>query len=150
MVARMKGKTEGFEEAYRLLKTLPKVTQKNALRRSLLPAANLYEAMMRSLAPQREGKLKASVRIDQRPKLGQSLARAKRKSGDKSIEMHVIADDPAAIRQEFGTSFHRAQPFGIPAYEATRGQMISMTADAVREEIGGAIARQAKKGGKRG
>jgi HK97 gp10 family phage protein len=150
-MARTTGKLEGFEEAYKMLTTLPSVTsQKNTLRRALLPAASLYEGRMRDMAPEFEGNLKASIRTDKRPKMSKAVAKARRKGGDRSVEVHVIAEDPAAARQEYGTSFHPPQPFGTPAYDATRDQMIALTADAVKSEIGGAIARQAKKAAKRG
>ena len=120
------------------------------LRRALEPAAQIYKDKMYSLAPEREGNLKASIHIDKKPKFSKGAARAKRKAGDKSVEVHVIADDVAAARQEYGTSFHPPQPFGIPAYDATKQAMIDATVDAAKKEIGGAIERQAKKAARRG
>lgn len=142
----MAGKIEGMAEAFNNLMSLKSVaTQKNALRRSLMPAANMYRDKMEELAPEFEGNLKASIHIEEKPKLSKSQAKAKRKGGDKSVEVHVIADDAAAARQEYGTSFHPPQPFGIPAYDATRQGMLDVTAEAAKKEIGSAVERQARK-----
>jgi HK97 gp10 family phage protein len=77
----------------------------------------------KSRAPEDKGNLKRSVRVEK-----------------KGYGASIIADDPAAITQEFGTIHHPAQPFMRPAFERKATKVISKVEKRVRQalrDIGG-------------
>lgn len=134
---------EGLKECREAMQELSATVQRNAGRRALRSAALLLEEAGRSRAPvstnprdKSPGSLKASF----------ETVNHKGKKGSASVA--VVAADVASVHQEFGTTFHPAQPFFRPAIDATEAAMISTFAAQLKPEIEQAAAKAAKRSAK--
>jgi HK97 gp10 family phage protein len=136
-------KMEGWAELDRALGQLPKATARNTLRRVLRKAAAPVRDEMESRAPVQSGTLKGSILVGTR--LTRTQARDARKEGKAFAEVHVGTADPAGVTQEFGTFRHPPQPFGVPAWEATKDKALEIIGSELGTEIEKAAARYAKK-----
>lgn len=122
------------------LKTLADMKRATAVavgRRSLLPAATILRDEVERRAPLLTGELKRSVRVDSK-----SQAKRRRKG---AVDVTVIADEAAAVPNEFGTSDTPMQQFFRPAVDAKRDDMFDAVARDLAAETTKAAQRAARK-----
>ena len=129
----------GVGDALATMANLSNAVVRNINRRALEPAAGLLRDEVEARAPLLEGNLKRSVRIDRKP--------SKRRIAGK-VDLTVIADDPAAVPDEYGTSDTPVLAFFRPAIDAKREAMFEATAAALQSETIAAAQRVAKRGAK--
>jgi HK97 gp10 family phage protein len=134
---------EGMRECREALQELSRSTQRNLGKRALKAPATVIAAAVKARAPvssrptdPTKGSLKASVKV--------APSRAER--GRPTIV--VLADDVAAVPNEFGTSKMTAQPFFRPAVDTARDAAGAAMAEALKLETDAAIKRVAGKGAK--
>jgi HK97 gp10 family phage protein len=127
----------GMGDCLATLSDLKKATARAVGRRSLLPAASILRDAVASRAPELTGNLKSSVRVD-----GRSQSRRRRKG---AVDVTVLADDAAAVPNEFGTSDTPIQAFFRPAVDATKQRMFEAVAADLRTETMKAAERAARK-----
>lgn len=141
-MARETVKLTGMRELERNLAQLPKaVARRNALT-ALREGGEPMAQMARALAPVDEGNLRESISV------ATTLASSQR--GDRGavapVEMYIgPGQHPQAITQEFGTWFHRAQPFMRPAWSATRYLVLDRIGALLWHYVTRAIVRQSAK-----
>jgi HK97 gp10 family phage protein len=133
----------GWKEMDRALGELPKATARNTIQRELRKAAAPVRDEMEARAPRLTGTLKGSILIGTR--LTRTQARDARRDGKAFAEIHVGTADPAAVTQEFGTFRHPPQPFGVPAWEATKHKALQIFGEGLWSGIEKSAARYAKK-----
>lgn len=141
----MKVQLTGMKELDRALGQLPKAVARRAALKALREAGEPTAKVARALAPVEEGNLRESIDV--------LAALAPSQRGDKGavapVEMHIgPGQHPQAITQEFGTWFHRAQPFMRPAWEITKMQVLDRIGALLGIEIDKAARREAKKASK--
>jgi HK97 gp10 family phage protein len=131
---------DGLSEVQEVLRSLlPDRTARTIMKRVLLKRAKPIAERARALAPKKTGKLQLSFTQGK-------LARPQRKIDPNDVEVFVGAGPvPYAHLQEFGSSVHKAQPFMRPAWDASKGTVLSGIADDMWEEIKKAAARMARK-----
>lgn len=142
----MASRIEGFREASRTLSDLSKTVAKNVGKRSLMPGAKLLRDAVSSNAPRLEGNLADSVIVTD--KMTKATKRRKKRAGDNSVEVYVIADDPAAVPQEYGTHDMPAQPYFARSVASTKARIFELVGEAIRQETTKAAQRAAKKAAK--
>lgn len=132
---------KGFKECRETLQELSRAVQKNVGRRSLMPAAEIGAAAVRARAPVSSrpdnptpGSLKGSI----------SVVPAK----GRIAKVAILADDLAAVFNEYGTVKMEAQPFFRPAINATEDTMLRTFGDHLRVEVTKAAERAAKRAAK--
>lgn len=134
---------QGFAELERqLTENLPKATQRNVLKKAATQAMDPVRDHAESLAPVRTGKLKASVRIE----AGRSFFRGKRSGG--ALLVQVVSGGGDAFYSRFiehGTVKMAAQPFMRPAFDGSKGEVISRLKVSLSAEIHKAVGRRARK-----
>lgn len=127
----------GMGDCLATLASLKKATATAVGRRSLLPAAELLRAAVEARAPERQGNLKRSARVDKK-----SQPKRRRRG---AVDVTIIADDAAAVPQEFGTHDMAAQPFFRPAVEAEKSAMFNAVARDLQTETTKAAQRVARR-----
>jgi HK97 gp10 family phage protein len=132
---------EGFKECRESLQELSKTVQRNVGKRSLLVPATIIAKAVEANAPvsgdpnnRTPGSLRASV------------TPSPERKGKSKASVVVIAEDPAAVPNEFGTHKMAAQPFFRPAVDSVRDAAGAAFAGALKSEVDAAVARAAKKG----
>lgn len=141
-MARTLFKVEGLKELETALKELPKATGKNVLKRVLIKAGQPIAASAERHAPRLRGKLQMSIGTG--TKLSRRQSRLHRK--ESTVEIFAGAGALAqSITQEFGTSFHPAQPFMRPAWDENQKPSYDSIRDDLAAEIEKARKRLAKK-----
>jgi HK97 gp10 family phage protein len=133
----MKSGLIGTGDALATLSALSKQTAKAVGRRSLIPAAQILVAEVTFNAPVLSGALAASVRIDTK------ISRMKQRKG--AVDLAVIADDPAAVPTEYGTSDTPIQSFFRRAIASVKAAMFEAVASALQSETVAAAKRVAKR-----
>lgn len=150
-------KVSGFKELDELLASMPRqlagagVTA--GLRRALQPVA----AAARAYAP---GSLDGRIRIAPTIKASQRSQSLEQPGSGRKV-MYVGATAPHAHLVEFGTGpryqangkyvgIMPPDPFMRPAWDANKDQVLATLAQAVREEIGKALARRSARAIKAG
>lgn len=139
-------RAEGFADASRALNALSKTVAKNVGRRSLMPSAHLLRDTVSSYAPRLSGNLSDSVIVTD--KGTKATARRKRRAGDSSVEVYVIAEDPAAVPQEYGTNDMPAQPYFRRAVDAVKARIFDMVGNDLKRLVIDAAQRAAKRAAK--
>ncbi|MCP5385948.1 MAG: hypothetical protein H6916_03915 [Novosphingobium sp.] len=158
-----KVKLQGFRELEASLADLvskvggSKATGKNVLKRTLLRAAEPFEADAKANAARLTGNMSENIRTGTRLTRGQT--RANKRNGKSYSEVHVgvvgAATGHAAyahvtgVQNEFGNEHQAAQPFLRPAWDANKEGAIDAIGQALGEEIEKATARAAKKAARR-
>jgi HK97 gp10 family phage protein len=132
-----KSRIIGMGDCLATLAGLKKATATAVGRRALLPAAEILRAEVERRAPLLTGDLKASVRV-----IGKSQSKRRRRG---AVDVTVIADDIAAVTNEFGTSDTPIQPFFRPAIDATREAMFDAVARDLTAETTKAAERVARR-----
>lgn len=122
-------RAEGFREASKQLNNMRRATAQGVGRRALPAPATILRDEMKARVARLTGTLHDKIEVQK--------ARAKR--GRPQIT--VIADDVAAMQNEFGNSNMDAQPFARPALEAKKGPMFDAFATALREEVDKSVIR---------
>lgn len=122
-------KFEGGAELAKALEGLSARVSKRMLREALEDAAEPMRRSMAAMAPREPGA------PDLADHIVISTARVKKVAGDES-QSAAVAVGPArefyyGLFQEFGTSFHGAQPFVRPAFDGAVSRTISEMARAL-------------------
>lgn len=132
-----------MKEAREALQELSKATQTNTGKRALQAPARVFVS-----------RIKAKAQVSSRPSdptpgsLRESV-RVGRASSRKGVaRLDLIADDVAAVPNEFGTSKMAAQPFFRPGINSARGEAAFAMAEAVKFETDAAVQRAARKAAK--
>jgi HK97 gp10 family phage protein len=146
-------KTEGFKELEQALSILPRVTQKNTAKRTLLQAAEPIASKAQQLAPDdfRTGPpdLHTSIKATVRPRSRRTVwvDVAPFASIERNPKTHKFTGRRvAAAKLERGDSNTPAHPFMRPAFEAEKGHALATIKSLLRVEILKSVARLAKKG----
>lgn len=138
------GRVEGMKEAREALQELDRRTQIGVGKRALRAPGEVFVRAVKAKAPVSRragnptpGSLRESITIgDARTSRG-------------SARLAIIADDVAAVPNEFGTSKMTAQPFFRPAVDAHRAEAAGAMADSVKTEVDAAVAKAARRGKRR-
>lgn len=138
-----KFRIEGLRDLEKTLMDLPRATRKNTMRRVLKNTGQILAADARRRAPRDEYNLLESIDV-------LSTARPpQRKKSD--LEVYVgPGRHPQAITQEFGTFFHKAQPFMRPAWDATQTKILRELEFSLFDEVEKSVARARRKAAKAG
>ncbi|HMF28185.1 MAG TPA: HK97-gp10 family putative phage morphogenesis protein [Candidatus Cybelea sp.] len=137
---------EGLSETAEALDEFSKATSANILRRVLIAAGQPIAATAEALAPRRTGALVASISVV--PAQPSKMTRTGRGNYDKQSQVEVLVEaGPVveSITQEFGTRYHRAQPFMRPAWEQQRDAALEIVKQQLSIEIEKSRARAARK-----
>lgn len=143
--------TEGFAELDKTLAEMPKATAKNVMRRTLRKVAQPMADTMKAKAPDDPetggNDLRSSIGVGtQLSKRQRGLHRKMFKDDKASVEVFVGAGPvPHAHLQEFGTINHGPQPYGRPAWDQHKGELIPAIGKEMWAEIEAAAKRQARK-----
>lgn len=139
------GEITGMREARETLQQLARASQTAVGKRALRAPAAVLVQRVKDKAPVSKrasdptpGSLRESVRE----------GRASSRKGQARIE--IIAQDIAAVPNEFGTSKMAAQPFFRPAVDAGREEAAQAMAEAVKSEVDAAAQRAAARAVKSG
>jgi HK97 gp10 family phage protein len=130
---------EGMREAREKLQDLAKAAQTRIGNRSLERPAKVFVR-----------RIKAKAQVSGRPgnptpgSLRESISDAKARKERGRPTRVIIADDVAAVPNEYGTSKMAAQPFFKPAIDEGREEAGQAMADALKEEVDAEVRRVAK------
>src|SRR3546814_10708825 len=108
-MTRMSLKVDGLRELDRALSELPKATQGNVLKRTLLRGAEPVEAAAKSKVKKFTGALERDIETS--TKLPSRQAGAARRAGKSQSEVHIGVDDPAGVQTELGNAHQAAEPW---------------------------------------
>lgn len=151
MVRRVR--TEGFRELDAALADLvnsvggSRATGKNVLKRTLITAAEPIERAAEAKAPVLSGALQRDVKTGTR--LTRRQARAAKRAGKSTVEVHIGVADPAGMQAEFGNDHQQAEPWFRPAWDGGKGGALDDIKDALGSEIEKARHRAARKAARR-
>lgn len=130
---------EGMGECLAALRELEKAAQNKIGKRALKAPATVIARAVQAKAPVSSrptnptpGSLKASVKV---------VSSRKEKGGPR---IAVIADDVAAVPNEYGTSKMSPQPFFRPAVDTAREAAGQAMAEALKQEVDAEVQRIAK------
>lgn len=135
---------EGLSDCLDALEELPKATEKNVLKRTLIKSADQMLQDARQLAEPhiKTGTLYESITI------GTKLSRTQKTLSPKKSFVEVyLGPRPLvqAITLEFGTRNQPPYPFMRPAWEANKHQTLMLIAETLAAEISKAAQRLARK-----
>jgi HK97 gp10 family phage protein len=146
-------KVEGLRELEAALSELPKATQKNVLKRVMMPAADPIERAAESNAPEMTGRLERDIKIGTKLTRGQRTGGAKlqangsfRSASKNYVELHIGTALSRAMFTEFGTYKDAAQMWFTRAFEATKHASLAIMTTTLGPQIETAAARLRKKG----
>lgn len=132
-------RNEGMAEASKQMRELSKVVQNRVGKRSLRAPAELLARAVKAKAPVSSrstnptpGSLRDSVKV----------ANARKEKGRPTVV--ILAEDVAAVPNEYGTSKMAAQPFFRPAVDANRMAAGQAMAEALKQEVDAEVRRIAK------
>lgn len=138
---------EGLREFDQSLNELKRGMHISILRSGLRRAALPMLKEMRNLAPKDSGRLKKSIRIS--ANLSPRQKRLHREDFPKRrnlIELFVGAGpNVQAITQEFGTIYHKAQPFARPAFMKQGMPTLQRLRKSLEESLEAAAKKAARK-----
>lgn len=134
----------GWKELDAALAELPKATARNALKRTLTPAANVVQTAAQANAPEDTGTLERSVHVG--TKLTKSQGRDVRRAGKSFLEIYIGTALGRGMFTEFGTFKDPAQMWFTRAWEATKDQALQIISSTLGAEIEKSAARLRKKG----
>jgi len=138
----------GFKELDAALAELPKATARNALKRSLKPAADVVQQAAQGNAPQETGELEQSVIVG--TKLTSRQKRDVRRDGKSFSEIYIGTALGRGMFTEFGTFKDVPQMWFTRAWESTKGEALTIISRTLGAEIEKAAARLARKRAKAG
>jgi HK97 gp10 family phage protein len=134
---------EGFKECREALQELSKGVRRGVGKRALLAPAAVIAAVVKARAP---------ISNDPHDRSPGSLKDSVKAVTDKSVKggprAAVLAADPAAVPNEFGTHKMAARPFFRPAVDAARAAAAVAFAAALKSEVDAAVKRAAAKAAK--
>lgn len=140
-------KLEGLAETVANLEDLSKLTQRNAIRRTLLAAGEITADEASKLAPVNRGVLAFSIVV-----ATQLTRRHKgdQRNRDSEVEVYIGPSGGQgalyyASHQEFGTVTSPAQPYMRPAWESTKDQVLETIVSGLSAEVDKAAQRAARK-----
>jgi len=122
----------GRQALRRVLEKLPK-TAKAKLQASMTQSANELADLQRSRAPEKDGTLKASIRVEPFTKGGiGALVKAGGPTTTKPVRKGQSATYDYAMAQELGTQDMLANPFFFPSYRQSKTKIKRRASKAVR------------------
>lgn len=126
---------EGADQLVKNLNRIGKTASRRSLRKSVQEGAKPIEKRMKEIAPVDTGKLRDSIRT----KVAYQSSRAARVSIGPNIKPHGNNRVGYDVFQEYGTSFHAAQPYARPAADYEKDQAVEIVratvAEAILEEV---------------
>ena len=126
-----------------------KSTEQAVLRRTLTNGAKIVQAEWKSLAPRLTGQFAESIVIGGNTKLTRRQKSSIYKAGAHGVvEIHIGSVDVAGLQTEFGNIHQSAEPSGRPAWEASKGTVLTTIGHDLWEEIRKAAERAARKAAK--
>lgn len=141
---------EGLEETVANMEELSRATQRNAMRRVLLRAGEPTANVAAAKAPVERGILSFSIVVTH-----QLTSRHKSEQRNRASEVEVYIGPAGgmgalyyASHEEFGTVLTPAQPYMRPAWEATKGEALTLIVEGLKAEIGKSVARARRKAGR--
>jgi HK97 gp10 family phage protein len=135
-------KFEGGKQLDAALSQFTPAKRRTIGRKALDEGGQILARSMRDKAPVDEGGLRESIDVSG------TLAKAPRAAHKKVAEQerYVGPDSrPAAVQQEFGNENHPPQPFGRPAFDETRDEVLKRVGDELWLGIEKAAKAAAKK-----
>lgn len=147
-VVRDKIKVEGLSELTDSLRELPKATQTNVLKRTLITSGKLFLDTMDQLVPVRKREGKGKGRLKRSLMIGTRLSRNQKRISKKQSKVEVyVGPGPLieAITSEFGTGTAPPQPFVRPAWDRNKEAVLKSIVDDMRKQIDKAAKRMARK-----
>jgi HK97 gp10 family phage protein len=108
---------------------MKKAAARGVGRRALQVPAKILAAEMAARAEVLTAALRNSIKV------------IREKAAKGRPQVSVIADDPAAIPNEFGTMDMTAQPFGRPALDSKKGEMLTEFGKALDDEVQKTVIR---------
>lgn len=152
-------RVEGLDMVPKLLRQLGDEFAPKVLRSIFLDAGTVVrdEAMRR--APVDSGRLAHMIGRSSGARSGQvfmkiaavmiskkTIERNLKRKAEGKLKGIVLTDSPYYDRfQEYGTRFHKAQPFLRPAFDAKAEEFVLRVRDSTGERVDKFLARQAKK-----
>lgn len=130
---RTKSRLTGFREASAQLNNMKKSVARGVGRRALKAPAQILCDEMIARAAVLTSALRSSIKL------------VKERADRGRPRIGVIADDPAAVPNEFGTLDMNAQPFARPAKDAKAGAMLDAFGAELKADVDRTIARQIKR-----
>jgi HK97 gp10 family phage protein len=124
------GRIEGMTEAREALQQLGEHAQKIIGREAVNAAADLLVPEVARGAP-----VSGRARNPTPGSLQRSVRKRDARRRKTEVRVEVIADDVAAVPNEFGTSKMAAQPFFRPAVDRNRERAARAVADTVKDEV---------------
>ena len=123
-----------------------KATQKNVLKRTITPPAEMLRDYWKSIAPRLTGHYAESLTVGPNSKLTRRQRSSAYKAGTLGVlEIHVGTSDPAGQMEEFGNAHQTANPSGRPAWDAKKDEVLAHIGSGLWVEIKKAAERAAKK-----
>lgn len=142
MARRQTVRIQGLKELEKALRTLPRATGKNVLKRALMKAAKPIEVAAEAAAPRLSGQLKKSIII------GTKLTRSQKSKHPKqsAVEVFVGAGGlPQAHMEEFGGPNNSPAPYMRPAFDTKKQAAANMIKTELATELEKTRKRLAKK-----
>lgn len=136
-------KVDGLRELDLALSELPKATQGNVLKRTLLRAAEPVEAAAKAKVKKVTGALERDIETG--TKLTRRQAGSARRAGKSQAEVYIGTVDPAGVQTEFGNAHQAADPWFRPAWDESQGAALDIVAGELGSEIEKARGRLARK-----
>ena len=126
-----------------------KSTEKAVLRRTLTSGAKIVQTEWKALAPRLTGQFAESIVIGGNTKLTRRQKSSTYKAGAHGVvEIHIGSVDVAGLQTEFGNVHQAAEPSGRPAWEASKGAVLTTIGRDLWEEIRKAAERAERKAAK--
>lgn len=135
-------KVEGLRDLERSLAELPQATAKNVVRRTLIKAAQPFDAGWRQRVRVDQGALKASGGVSTK------LSRRQKSQHKKQSDVEIFAGPgplPQAITEEFGTDDQPPQGAVRASWDENHAAMLDAVAQGMGAEILKAAQRLARK-----
>lgn len=140
-------KLEGLEDTVSALGDMARATQKNVMRRVLVQSGDVTADKAAGMAPRQSGILSFSIAVATQLT---RRHRADQRNRDSEVEVYI---GPAggqgalyyASHQEFGTVLQPARPYMRPAWEMTKGVVLTNISNGLKVEVERAAARAARK-----
>jgi HK97 gp10 family phage protein len=131
---------EGMREARETMQELSKAAQTKIGNRSLEAPAKVFVSRIKAKAA-------VSTRSDNKTpgSLREAVRHAQARKERGRPTRVILADDVAAVPNEFGTSKMTPQPFFMPGIDEGRAAAGQAMADALREEADSAFRRARKR-----
>lgn len=146
-------KIKGLRELEAALSELPKATQKNVLKRVMMPAADVVDEAASGNAPEDTGKLERDVHVGTKLTRRQHTGGAQRQAdgsfgsaAKNYVEVHIGTSLARGMFTEFGTFKDAAQMWFTRAWAGTQAPALEIISAKLAGEIEKAANKLRAKG----